>query len=323
METNKDVNKMKKFYNKVKSFIENFDNLKDYNKISIQLEEICTDILKCKNINKQIKIEFEDNKALGNCATEYPDKISFNKLRCDTIMSLQLDCTDNNHLEKIYNFYNNYDEKGNHSKFEICLYNFMKKYIGFGLQDYFSQMGSHKTIKYELLETLFHEVQHVVQEDFNERYMKNNKSINLEDLILIFTMLFNNIHRSLLENNIQFDYVRENYSFPIEFDARYVALIMVENLRQKYFMNDKYFIKSILNNDILPQNVSFKELAEKIYEDFENIYNIYNINFESNYDAIISIVNKHKDEILSQLVNRYEEMNKIYNNLKIELNKNK
>lgn len=222
-------------------------------------------------------------------------------------------------MKKLYEFYNHYDENTNNSKYSICLYNFIKKYISLELQDYFVQMGSYKTIKYELLETLFHEVQHVVQLDFNERYINNNVSTNYNDIIFIFTMLFNTMYRRLLDNNIQSDYVRENYYFPIEIDARYVALIMINNLRRQYFTNDKLFIKSILNNDILPKNVSFRELAEKIYVDFENIYKIYNINFESNYDTIFSIVNKHKDQIISQLVNRYEEMNKIYNALKIKL----
>lgn len=312
---------MKKIYDKSKEFLDNFDDLKDYNDISIKLEEICLCFLKKQNITKQIKIEFEDNKAFGNFATEYPDKISFNKLRYDTIKSLKIDCTSNTHLEELYDFYNCYYENANNSKFSICLYNFIKKYTGFGLQDYFLQMGSYKTIKYELLETLFHETQHIIQQDFNERYINNKKPINLKDIILIFTMLFNTMYHRLLDNNIQFDYVRENYYFPIEFDARYVALTMIEDLRKEYFINDNLFIQSILNNNILPKNISFKELAEKIYEDFEKIYNVYDINFESNYDTIFSIVNKHKDEIISQLVNRYEEMNIIYNKLKIELNK--
>ena len=312
---------MKKIYEKSKQFLDNFNDLKDYSEISKKLEEICLCLLEKQNINKQIKVFFEDNKAFGNFATEYPDKLSFNKLRYDTIKTLKIDCTSNNHLKQLYDFYNNYDENADNSMYSICLCNFMKKYIGFGMQDYFAQMGSYKTIKYELLETLFHETQHVIQQDFNERYVNNNETLNLKDIILMFTMLFNTMYHSLLDNNIQFDYVRENYYFPIEFDARYVALIMIENLRQEYFMNDKLFIKSILNNDILPKNVSFKELAEKIYEDFENIYKIYNMNFESSYDDLYCIVNKYKDEIISQFVNRYEEMNKIYNNLKIELDK--
>lgn len=312
---------MKKIYDKSKEFLDNFDDLKDYNDISIKLEKICLCILKNHNINKQIKVVFEDNKAFGNFATEYPNKLSFNKLRNDTIKTLKIDCTSNTHLKELYDFYNHYDENAKNSKYSICLFNFMKKYIGFGLQDYFAQMGSYKTIKYELLETLFHETQHVIQQDFNERYINNKKPINLKDIILIFTMLFNTMYHRLLDNNIQFDYVRENYYFPIEFDARYVALTMIEDLRKEYFINDNLFIQSILNNNILPKNISFKELAEKIYEDFEKIYNVYDINFESNYDTIFSIVNKHKDEIISQLINRYEEMNIIYNKLKIELNK--
>ena len=54
------------------------------------------------NVN-DYEIDFRDdnknNKAFDNCATEYPDKISFNKLRYDTI-----DCTKNGHLEKLFDF---------------------------------------------------------------------------------------------------------------------------------------------------------------------------------------------------------------------------
>lgn len=312
---------MKNIYDKSKEFLDDFNDLKDYSEISKKLEQICLCLLEKQNISKQIKIVFEDNKAFGNFATEYPDKLSFNKLRYDTIKTLQIDCTKNSHLEELYDFYNHYDENINNSKYSLCLYNFMKKYIDFGLQDYFIQMGSYRLIKYELLETLFHETQHIIQQDFNERYVNKNEPINLKDIILIFTVLFNIIYHSLLDNNIQFDYVRENYYFPIEFDARYVALIMIENLRQKHYMNDKLFIKSILNNNILPQNVSFEKLAEKIYEDFKNIYKIYNQKFGTNYDTLFSIVNKYKGEIISQLVNRYEEMTKIYNILKFELDR--
>ena len=68
---------MKKIYDKSKEFLDNFDDLKDYNDISIKLEKICLCILKNHNINKQIKVVFEDNKAVSssgfysNCA---PDK---------------------------------------------------------------------------------------------------------------------------------------------------------------------------------------------------------------------------------------------------------
>ena len=314
-------NLFEKVYKNSKIFIENFEMLKDYSEISKHLKKIGENILKTKNIKESIKIEFEDNKAFGNCATEYPDKISFNKLRYDTIISLKLDCTSCNHLEKIYNFYNHYNENDNNTKFEICLYNFMKRYISLGLQDYFLQMGSFKTIKYELLETLFHEIQHAIQLNSNKYSVEDCESTNPKDLILIFTTLFNTIYNKLLENNIQFHYIRENHCFPIEFDARYVALIMTECLRKKYFINDKLFIKSILHNDIIPKNVSFKELSKKIYSDFESLYKIYCLNFGTNYNKMFFIVNQHKNEIISQLIDRYEEMNKIYNNLKIELDK--
>ena len=80
---------MKNIYEKSKEFLDDFDNLKDYSSISKKFEEICLYFLQKQNINKNIKIIFEDNKAFGNFATEYPDKISFNKLRYDNRLHKQ------------------------------------------------------------------------------------------------------------------------------------------------------------------------------------------------------------------------------------------
>ncbi|MBE5736071.1 MAG: hypothetical protein E7356_01755 [Clostridiales bacterium] len=308
---------MENIYLKSKGFIDK--DTTNYNEISVLFEQICESILEKYNIKKKIKILFEDNKAFGNCATEYPDKISFNKLRYDVIKSLKIDCTKNGHLEKLYDFYNHYNENCKNSKYKVCLYNFMKKYIGFGLQDYFLQMGSYKTIKYELLETLFHESQHIVQEKYKTYIYENNMKFADEEVLLVFTMLFNEIYNRLIENNIQFNYVRQNYSFPIEFDARYVALVMSNTLRQKYFIEDILFSQSILNNDILPKDVSGEKLAESIFIDFENLYRLYKSKLGLDLESVFFTIGNYKKKIVSQLTNRYVEMKRIYLNLKNKL----
>lgn len=144
---------------------------------------------------------------LGKSGSVSKTNISFNKTRLKTLINLKIDCNNKNHIKKIYKFYNSYDEKITHNKYEICLYEFMKKYIAGGYEHYFTQMGSYKTIPYELLDTIFHENEHIFQYKY-EKFLKNiNECPNdLKSKLLLFTVLFNTIHSKLLKINVDFEY---------------------------------------------------------------------------------------------------------------------
>ena len=103
---------------------------------------------------EDINISFDESMLFGKSGSVSKTNISFNKTRLETLINLKIDCNDANHIKKIYEFYNSYDEKLSHNKYEIYLYEFMKKYIAGGYEYYFTQMGSNKTIPYELLDTI-------------------------------------------------------------------------------------------------------------------------------------------------------------------------
>ena len=60
------------------------------------------------------------------------------------------------------------------------MYDFIKKYKEAGAQRFFNMVGSYKTIKYEILETTYHECEHVIQDDYTP--VDTYKLTELDDL---------------------------------------------------------------------------------------------------------------------------------------------
>jgi len=294
---------------KSKEFLENFITPIKYNEVASQLIEISKQNLKHYNCFCDVKITFDESCLFGKSASIKNNHISFNKTRLEILNNMKIDCYDDNHLTKIYKFYNSYEEK-NHTEQEKCLYDFMKKYIDNGFERYFSQMGSYKTIKYELLDTIFHENQHIIQNIYKQ-YLDDidNCPKDSKTLVLIFTMFFNEIYEYLLKNKVEFDYKRENYIFPIEFDARYEAMIKLNHIKEKYFSLDKSFSKYIVKSSLIPQKFDIEKTANMIFKDFENIYQLYFDNINSNkFKRVYNFIKSYKQTIIKEIVKRYEEM---------------
>ena len=91
------------------------------------------------------------------------------------LSNLKIDDLDKNHLVKIELFYKNYPFRSTHTEFEDILYDFIKKYKEVGAQRYFNIVGSYKTIKYEILETIYHECELIfIKKSKNfENFVKN------------------------------------------------------------------------------------------------------------------------------------------------------
>ncbi len=300
-------------YFKAKEFIENFKLPLDYEDLSKQLTEISLLNYKLHNCDKDIKITFDESILFGKSASVSGTSISFNKTRLETLLALKIDDSNPNHISKVYSFYNTYKTEENHSKYEICLYEFMKKYIEGGYERYFSQMGNYKTIKYELLDAVFHENEHIFQKDY-EKYLNSADKCPTDNksLALFFTVLFNEIYGGLKKNKIEFIYDRENYIFPIEFDARYEAMVNINKVKQ-YFPDDKLFAEHIINSNLIPENFDISLTVIQMFEDYERLYRLYNDKISNNYASANAFINKHKQAISDEFKRRYVEMNNIEN----------
>ncbi|MBR1987531.1 MAG: hypothetical protein IKA36_00680 [Clostridia bacterium] len=295
-----------------KAFLENFNMPINYNSVIKDLSRISKRNFKLSKCKFNLKITFDESNLFGKSASIKDNHISFNKTRLDILCEKRIDCHDKNHLSNMYDFYKSFNDT-KCSDHEKCLYEFMNKYIQNGYAKYFTKIGSFRTIKYELLETIFHENEHVFQKQYTEYFDNISKCPkDAKTLFLVFTMLFNTIYEFLVKNKIKFDYKVENYIFPIEFDARYESMTKLNQVKEKYFATDKLFSQYIINSSLLPYNFDKTKTALQIFADYENLYKLYCKNTTTNnYHDIHIFICSVKNIIIDEIIRRYEEMQDI------------
>ena len=297
---------------KAKEFLDDF--VLDFGVLREKLTEIGKLYLKLNNCDLQLEVSFDKSMLFGKSGSVFENYISFNKTRIETLFEMKIDCNDDCHLHNIYEFYNMYNKKEEHSICEQCLYEFMQKYISLGCERYFDKMGSYKMIKYELLDTILHENQHIVQRRHKE-YLASVDECPLDDknLLLFFTMLFNEVYSTLKKAKVDFDYVRENYIFPIGFDARYEAMIILDKLREKYFKLDNDFETYLCESNIIPKDFDIEKTANQLFDDYLRIYEIYRCKIESGFEDANKYVLQNKNSIVAEIMKRYKKMVSIGN----------
>ena len=300
---------MDSFYLKSKEFLENFTL--DFDVLKEKLQEIMKVIFLGHKINKEMTISFDESRLFGKSGSVSDTNISFNKTRIEMLSNLKIDDLDENHLVKMELFYKNYPIKSVHTEHEYILYDFIKKYKEAGAQRYFKMVGSYKTIKYEILETIYHECEHVIQDHYKKFLDKKEFPNDTQSKMLIFTTLFNTIYEKLRKANMEFDYTRENYIFPIEFDARYISFKEMTDLKNLYFQDDELFERYLKKSIIIPKDFNILQTVNKIIEDYENLYKLYLETFGENFVFVNEFIQENKTEIKLEFIRRYEEMTKI------------
>lgn len=301
---------MEKLFSKVKAFLENFSL--DFDKLQNDLEEILQLNFLLHNCNEKMENSFDESKLFFKSGSVSSDTISFNKSRIQALVDLKIDDLDKDHVKNINKFYNEYDKSQVHTNSQEIVYDSMKKYKEAGAERYFSQMGSYKTIKYDLLDTIFHESEHVFQRKYLKYLENNDYPTDTKSKLLIFTMFFNYLYEILRKNkNIDLNYTRENYIFPIEFDARYESFKLLNEIKTLYFENDIIFNKYIILSNIIPENFDIEKTSQQIFKDYENVYKLYIKNYSQDYKALNEFLIKNKNEIINCFIERYNEFKNI------------
>ena len=299
---------MDSFYLRSKEFLENFTL--DFDVLKEKLQEIMKIIFSMHNIKKEMTVSFDESKLFGKSGSVSKTNISFNKTRIEMLSNLKIDDLDENHLVKMELFYKNYTIKSVHTEYEDILYDFIKKYKEAGAQRYFNMVGSYKTIKYEILETIYHECEHVIQDDYKKFLDKKEFPKDTQSKVLIFTTLFNTIYEKLRKANIEFDYTRENYIFPIEFDARYISFKEMTILKNMYFQDNELFERYLKKSIIIPKDFKILQTVNKIIADYDKLYKIHLETLGEDFVFVNDYIQENKAEIKLEFTRRYEEMTK-------------
>lgn len=300
-----------KLVNKCKEFLVDFSDLTDTPLLEKQLNEISYLICKEYKVPEQaLPIKFVESKKFGMSGVLEDDKIIINKLRLKTLIELKFDDTEPTKLKKFINTFElEYKTKEKPNMYETILYDYIQMMKEAQIEEYIYQSGSYKTIKYDLLSMLFHENAHIKQKTF-EQYLINYDKLpnNTENLILLFTMLYNHYNWSLIEKEIIPFENHENYRFPIEFDARYHELTKMFELYINHCQDDKLMMKYINNLILLPENFNSKSESIKLFEELEKYHKLYN---NASYEKTFLYLKSHKRKIINYLTKRFNIMQNI------------
>lgn len=174
-------------------------------------------------------------------------------------------------------------------------------------------MGSYKTIKYEILDVILHECEHVFQDEHKKYLTAKELPNDIESVLLIFTTCFNTMYEKIKKTKLPFKYKRENHIFPIEFDARYISFKMLAEIKDLYFKNDKVFDEYIKSSIIIPNDFDCQKAAEKMFTDYDQLYKIFKENFSEDYSAVNNFIQKSKLLLIEEFTNRFDEMQSTQN----------
>lgn len=302
------VEKKEELYLAAKEFLTDFSL--DFEALAKKLEKVMKCYFALHGIQKSMTISFDESRLFGKSGSVSQTNISFNKTRIEMLVALHLDDGDPQHLKRLEEFYSGYGKKEEHSDFEQILFEFVQKYKDMGAEWAFEKMGSYKTIKFEMLDTILHESEHVFQSEFwNSLPLAFPK--NARGKVLTLTCLFNTMFEKMQKSGEKLDYERENHVFPIEFDARYESLKFLGEIKRRYFQGDKCFSNYLSKSNIIPKDFDAAKTARRIFEDYEKVYKLYSRKFSGEFEAANSFLQKNKSDIICELERRYKQMQNI------------
>lgn len=292
-----------------KDFLDNFSL--DFVFLKSKLEKIAKAFLIGRGYKSDVNITFDESELFGKSGSVFGSNISFNKTRLEILAKLKIDDLNSNHLKRLEEFYSEYLSKLRHTKFEDILFTFIKRYKEMDAEYLFSKVGSYKTIKFELLDTVFHECEHLLQESYKKYMYSNDFNVGKDDLILIFTITFFALYEKLQKAGIKFKYTRENYIFPIEFDARYVSFCEMLKISKLLSPNKQDILCYLKNSNIAPSEFDAKRVSEKIFNDYLRLERKCANNNIFNNASLHSYIVKNKNAIIKEFIYRYNHMNNI------------
>ena len=104
----------KELMNLINEFLENFKFPISYERIAVDLEKITAANYRAHECNFPVMVVFEPCEVFGRFGMVVDGhKIIFNRSRIDALVELKIDCFDSQHLDRIWSFYENYNNNKN------------------------------------------------------------------------------------------------------------------------------------------------------------------------------------------------------------------
>lgn len=272
---------MKVDFNRISLFLsKSYDKL-NYRTLLADLNRFASEIVAQNDYNFRVNASYLKHESVLMFGKVYTKdgRIEINLNRIKAISELKLDSFDKNFKNFIDTFPEKY-EKGEFRKTDAakCLYFSIKNRP----LNFIYELGSYKTLKYDLLSTIIHEIQHMVQYSYEIKNF-SCRTFSDDELYYSFLILFDELSKQINQ------FTDDNFYRPIELNARVTTAAVLNDYIKTNKIKDKYFTKTIFNS-LLYKPVTTEDYIAKIKENFE----------------IIQKNSNHKPELLSLIKNNWD-----------------
>lgn len=284
-----------KFY----SFLNKTSDKLNYRTLLADLNGLANDIVVQNDYNFKVNISYLKHDSILMYGKVYTKdgRIEINLNRIKAISELKLDCFDKNFKKFIDSFAKKY-EKGTFRKTDAtkCLYFSIKNRP----MNFIYEVGSYKTLKYDLLLTIIHEIHHMVQYSYEIKDF-NRKNFSEDELYYSFLILFDELTR---QNNLSID---DNFYRPIELNTRLITATTLTDYKNDKKVKDKN-LTQIIFNSLLYRPVTTQEYLSKIKNDFDNMKKN-----SSHKPKLLNLINENWDITQNRLSEDFDRIVKLLN----------
>lgn len=211
-------------YKSFDSFLAKLDENIDYDELLKGLNKIATEIVELGKYDFKVYIVYvkHDSVLMSGNVNREEGRIGFNINRIKAILNLKLDPSDPNFKSFIDNFALDY-ENGKYKKTEEndALYFTVKNRP----LEYVYILGSYKLIGLDLVMTVLHEIQHMVQHSFLMSD-PSKKPLVQEEVYHSFAIFLNKLY-------YKYKYTDDNYYRPVELNAVTVSSYTLSKYMEK------------------------------------------------------------------------------------------
>lgn len=286
----------------IKNFLKIFEKEK-YNRQNLRMlcQDFFDNVALKMGLKSEFKIELVDGDRFGRIASVNikESKILINALRAELLEKYKIQSDEIGFEKWIDDFKQGYENGELKDNFNESIY---QTIVDQNWQDYIFKLGNFKYIPYEWIDAIFHETEHIKQDEIAKKINEDKFEIKTEDdAFCYFVYAFDKTYHFLRKRNLLGNFVRKNEYFPSEICS---SLKTIEIFIKYVEENDDDIAKKYLKfRDLI--SVSKEEFVLKVVSDFENLIKIA-LKYDEEFEKENKIYQENKNKIKSKLEKFYD-----------------
>ena len=292
----------------ISNLINNFDSyINNTSKLTKIVNEISCFDASYRNLKNTYKCRFRETNRIGQVGyvDEENNEILFNLTRTRIVSQRKIETNTESGLINFLGFREIFNSLVQPTDDDIILYQFLNYDNWKGHYEFFA---NYKLLPVEIVHTIFHENEHLVQNDFLDNIVSSLDYTRMqENIYMTFVCIYQKMFLELQNVNKLSDYKRDNVYFPIEIDAEYEAIKTFEIID----LNDEIKMQIISWKNFInrfKKVKTYKDFIKVIWTDYEYLSKIYKENFaeDNNIKSILSLLNNNKEQVFEKYKEIFE-----------------